>query len=148
MVINYRAEEIPLRHLIQACQEQGHPEAKFVKADNNSDLRSVLAHEVKTYLTRFSIGVVCWLPIMVLAWIVPYTNPHFLTSLNLYRGCTLYVMLMFIFATIIQIGLGQSFYIGAYKSVRAGSANMDVLVVLGTTAAWLYGIILIFIGHN
>ena len=25
---------------------------------------------------------------------------------------------------------------------------MDVLVVLGTTAAWLYGVILIFIGYK
>lgn len=37
---------------------------------------------------------------------------------------------------------------GAYKSVRHGSANMDVLVVLGTTAAWLYGVILMLIGHE
>lgn len=41
--------------------------------------------------------------------------------------------------------MGASFYTGAYKSVRHGSANMDVLVVLGTTAAWLYGVILMFI---
>ena len=25
---------------------------------------------------------------------------------------------------------------------------MDVLVVLGTTSAWIYGIVLIFIGHH
>jgi Cu+-exporting ATPase len=40
--------------------------------------------------------------------------------------------------------MGAPFYVGAYKSVRHGSANMDVLVVLGTTAAWAYGVILIF----
>lgn len=40
--------------------------------------------------------------------------------------------------------MGAPFYVGAYKGVRHGAANMDVLVVLGTTAAWLYGVILIF----
>ena len=40
--------------------------------------------------------------------------------------------------------MGAPFYSGAFKSVRNGAANMDVLVVLGTTAAWLYGVILIF----
>lgn len=40
--------------------------------------------------------------------------------------------------------MGAPFYVGAYKSVKHGSANMDVLVVLGTTAAWAYGVILIF----
>ena len=44
--------------------------------------------------------------------------------------------------------LGASFYRGAYKSVMNGSANMDTLVVLGTSAAWLYGFILIFIGYQ
>jgi len=89
-----------------------------------------------------------WLPIMVLAWIVPYSNPEFLTVCDVYKGCTIYVMMMFFFATVIQIGLGAPFYKGAYKSIRAGAANMDVLVVLGTTSAWLYGVILIFVGHS
>lgn len=44
--------------------------------------------------------------------------------------------------------LGADFYKGAYKSMRACNANMDVLVVLGTSAAWFYGLILIFIGDH
>ena len=49
----------------------------------------------------------------------------------------------FIFATFVQIIGGMSFYIGAWKSLRSGSANMDVLVVLGTTTAYLYSTILV-----
>jgi P-type Cu+ transporter len=41
--------------------------------------------------------------------------------------------------------MGAPFYSGAIKSVCHGAANMDVLVVLGTTSAWLYGVILIFL---
>lgn len=41
-------------------------------------------------------------------------------------------------ATIIQFVIGAPFYFGAYHSIRQKSANMDVLVVLGTTAAYLY----------
>ena len=44
--------------------------------------------------------------------------------------------------------MGAGFYKGAYKSVKNCSANMDVLVVLGTTAAWLYGVILIIVGDH
>ena len=43
--------------------------------------------------------------------------------------------------------MGSSFYKTALNSLRHYSANMDVLVVLGTTAAWGYGIILIFVGY-
>jgi cation transport ATPase len=93
-------------------------------------------------------GAVCWLPIAILAWILPFTNPLFLTSFEVFRGSTLYVFLMFIFATIIQYGHGAPFYKGAFRSVQSGSANMDVLVVLGTTSAWCYGTVLILLGHD
>lgn len=36
----------------------------------------------------------------------------------------------------------------AYKSVKHGSANMDVLIVVGTTAAWAYGIMRIVMGYT
>lgn len=41
-------------------------------------------------------------------------------------------------ATIVQFVIGLPFYIGAYHAIREKIANMDVLVVLGTTAAYLY----------
>ncbi len=34
--------------------------------------------------------------------------------------------------------IGCQFYIGAYKNLRNYSANMDVLVALGTSAAYFY----------
>ncbi|MDR3497050.1 MAG: heavy metal translocating P-type ATPase [Ancalomicrobiaceae bacterium] len=39
-------------------------------------------------------------------------------------------------ATPVQIVAGWRFYVGAFKSIRGGSANMDVLVALGTSAAY------------
>ena len=39
-------------------------------------------------------------------------------------------------ATPIQFVIGARFYRGAFNALRGGSANMDVLVVLGTTAAY------------
>ena len=39
-------------------------------------------------------------------------------------------------ATPVQLYFGRRFYIAAYKAVRAGSANMDLLVALGTSAAF------------
>ena len=43
-----------------------------------------------------------------------------------------------VLASILQIFVGARFYRAAYNALRGGSANMDVLVVLGTTAAYLY----------
>lgn len=46
----------------------------------------------------------------------------------------------FILATPVQFILGWQFYKGAYGALRNKSANMDVLVALGTSAAYFYSI--------
>ena len=48
------------------------------------------------------------------------------------------VALEVLLATVVQFVVGARFYKAAYKALRAGSANMDVLVVMGTSAAYLY----------
>jgi len=47
-------------------------------------------------------------------------------------------------ATPVQFIIGQQFYVGAYKALRNGSANMDVLVAMGTSAAYFYSLYLVF----
>jgi Cu+-exporting ATPase len=45
-------------------------------------------------------------------------------------------------ATPVQFLVGGQFHVGAYKALRNKSANMDVLVALGTSAAYFYSIYL------
>ncbi|UAL47685.1 heavy metal translocating P-type ATPase [Sutcliffiella horikoshii] len=45
-------------------------------------------------------------------------------------------------ATPVQFFIGWQFYTGAYKALKNKSANMDVLVALGTTAAYVYSLYL------
>jgi len=52
--------------------------------------------------------------------------------------------LQLLLATIIQFAIGLPFYFGAYHAVRERSANMDVLVVIGTTAAYLFSHYVVF----
>lgn len=46
----------------------------------------------------------------------------------------------FALATPVQFVIGWQFYVGAYKNLSNGSANMDVLVALGTSAAYFYSL--------
>lgn len=43
-------------------------------------------------------------------------------------------------ATPVQFIIGRQFYVSAYKALRNGSANMDVLVVMGTSTAYFYSV--------
>lgn len=46
----------------------------------------------------------------------------------------------FALATPIQFIIGWQFYVSAYKNLKTKSANMDVLVALGTSAAYFYSL--------
>lgn len=56
--------------------------------------------------------------------------------------------IQFALATIVQFYVGYTFYVGAYKSIRSKAMNMDVLVVMGTSAAYFYSIYNWYIGHD
>jgi Cu+-exporting ATPase len=81
---------------------------------------------------------------------MPYVDglAPFMTSFDIVSGTTLYVFINFIVSSIIQFVLGKAFYVSAYKSLKHKSANMDVLIVIGTSSAWVYGVLLIGIGYS
>ena len=85
------------------------------------------------------------MPVMFLMWVVPYARPDMLTEHWLCGTISIYSLTLLFLSSVNQFILGAGFYKGAYKALRMCSANMDTLVVLGTTAAWFYGFILIFL---
>jgi Cu+-exporting ATPase len=52
--------------------------------------------------------------------------------------------LFFALATPVQFYVGWQYYVGAYKALRNKSANMDVLIAMGTTVAYLYSVVVLF----
>ena len=146
--VSHRVSGTPLREIVTIVRDLGYTSAKYVAQQEENSIKDVLAKEVRHYKIKFLWALVAELPILFLMWVTPYTNPEFLTSVIVFNGMPLWIFLLLFFSTIIQFGFGLDFYKGAYKSIKNCSANMDVLVVLGTTAAWLYGLILIFIGDH
>jgi P-type Cu+ transporter len=51
-------------------------------------------------------------------------------------------------ATPVQFVIGRRFYVGAWRSLRGGGANMDTLIVLGTSIAWLWSAAVTALGSN
>lgn len=72
------------------------------------------------------------LPLMPMMWWLPMTPKV--------------TYLMFALSSIVQFSAGLTFYRGAYHALRNGSANMDVLVSLGITAAYGYSVFTTFPG--
>lgn len=51
---------------------------------------------------------------------------------------------LFLLATPVQFGAGWGFYVGMKDAIKSKQANMDTLIAIGTTAAWLYSTIYTF----
>jgi P-type Cu+ transporter len=49
-------------------------------------------------------------------------------------------------ATPVQFVIGRRFYTGAWNALRGGGANMDVLIALGTSIAWLWSAVVTVLG--
>ncbi len=52
--------------------------------------------------------------------------------------------LMLAFATPVQFYVGWQYYVGAFKALRNRSANMDVLIAMGSSVAYLYSLPIVF----
>lgn len=53
-------------------------------------------------------------------------------------------LVLFLLTTPIQFVIGYRFYHGLYHAIKAGMGNMDTLIALGTSAAWLYSATVVF----
>ena len=54
-------------------------------------------------------------------------------------------LVFFALATPVQFVAGYRFYRGFLDAIRNKSANMDVLIAIGTTAAWAYSVVVTFL---
>ena len=55
-----------------------------------------------------------------------------------------YNWVMFALATPVQFVVGAQYYVGAFKALRNGSANMDVLIAMGSSSAYVYSLAILF----
>ena len=81
-----------------------------------------------------------------------FTLPLFLMSMGRDLGIipetigmqSWYNWVILALATPVQFIVGWQYYEGAFKAIRSGSANMDVLVALGSSVAYFYSLPIVF----
>ena len=98
--------------------------------------------QFKILLATFIVSAVLTLPFMV-EMVLMFAVPHAPLMHMLHNG-----WLQFVLASLVEFGIGWRFFKGAWESVRSGSANMDVLVTIGTLAAYAYSVYSLFFGGH
>ncbi|MEK6852198.1 MAG: heavy metal translocating P-type ATPase, partial [Candidatus Thermoplasmatota archaeon] len=101
--------------------------------------------ELKKLKRDTAIALALSSPLVAIAMVIPllggalgweFVMEEWYENLMIYGG--------FLLATPVQFAVGWRFYRGTWDSVRNRMANMDVLIALGTTAAWTYSTVVAF----
>ncbi|NLE77037.1 MAG: copper ion binding protein, partial [Chloroflexi bacterium] len=87
--------------------------------------------EIRAQRTRLIAGLILSTVISVLSMGVDFGLLHHFAGRE---------VLLWLLATPVQFIIGWQFYRGAYKSLRSGVANMDVLIAMGSSAAYFYSV--------
>uniref|UniRef100_A0A8C4HBC6 P-type Cu(+) transporter n=1 Tax=Dicentrarchus labrax TaxID=13489 RepID=A0A8C4HBC6_DICLA len=137
--VKYDSEIIGPRDIIKLIESLGF-EASLVKRDRTA---SHLDHskEIRQWRKSFLVSLIFCVPVMgMMTYMIIMDH-----QMNLLPGLSIMNLLSFIFCVPVQFIGGRYFYIQAYKAFKHRSANMDVLIVLATTIAFTYSLIVLVV---
>ena len=134
--VEYDSSQIGVSDLVRQVEKLGYKAVRKEdgSAEKEQDRR---AEEIRKQQRKFLISLVLSLPLL---WSMV---SHFsFTSFIWLPDILMNPWVQLALATPVQFFVGAQFYVGAYKALRNKSANMDVLVALGTSAAYFYSLYL------
>ncbi|XP_072639342.1 copper-transporting ATPase 2 isoform X1 [Canis lupus baileyi] len=105
--------------------------------------------EIKQWKKSFLCSLVFGIPVMglMIYMLVPSSTPHesMVLDHNVIPGLSILNLIFFILCTFVQLLGGWYFYVQAYRSLRHRAANMDVLIVLATSIAYTYSLVILVV---
>ena len=107
-------------------------------------------HEIDTQWRLLVVGLIFTVPLFLFAMardfrLLPDMFYQAVSMAGMEAAPALWTnWLMLALAAPVQFYVGWQYYVGAYKSLRNGSANMDVLIAMGSSVAFLYSLPITF----
>ncbi len=127
--IEYIEGELTIEDFKNAVKKAGYRATEEIETNVDRE-KEARKKEIKTLKTLFIISTILALPLFS-AMFFHMAGYHTILSNGYFQ---------LILATPVQFVVGYRFYKGAYHSLRGGGANMDVLVSMGTSAAYFYSL--------
>ncbi|XP_049372902.1 copper-transporting ATPase HMA4-like [Solanum verrucosum] len=143
VTISYEPDIIGPRTLMQCIQESGHESSTYRASlfipPRQREIEK--EQEIHTYRNLFLWSCLFSVPIFVFSMVLPMLPPYGnWLEYKVFNMLTVGILLKWILCTPVQFVIGRRFYAGSYHALRRVSANMDVLIALGTNAAYFYSV--------
>jgi P-type Cu+ transporter len=135
-MVEYNPSLVSKSDIIKKVESLGYG-ARIKEEENEQETADYRQLEIEKQTGKFIFSAILSLPLL---WAMV---GHFaFTSFIYVPDMFLNPWVQLALATPVQFVIGKQFYIGAYKALKNRSANMDVLVALGTSAAYFYSLYL------
>src|SRR4026208_1866594 len=155
--VNYTAEKARVRYvptiITQAELRRAVSAAGFEAVELGGDAEDAEAtareHEINEQRRLLIIGMIFTVPLFLLSMARDFGwLPSFFYEMQSMAGMlaetkTWVVWLMWALATPVQFYVGWQYYVSAFKALRNRSANMDVLIAMGSSVAYFYSICIV-----
>lgn len=143
VTVSYDPDITGPRSLIQCIREAAVGQASYdaiiyiPPRQRESDQQN----EIRMYRDQFLWSCVFSVPVFLFSMVLPMLPPYGnWLDYKIHNMLSIGMLLRWILCTPVQFIIGRRFYIGAYHALRRKSANMDVLVAVGTNAAYFYSL--------
>jgi P-type Cu+ transporter len=139
--VNFDRTLIGPREMVERIEEMGF-DAMLSDHQDATQLQSLTRmKEVLEWKSRFLWSLTFAIPVFFIHMIGPkIPGIKGFLAFHIFNGIYLGDVISFLFTTPAQFWVGAKFYRNSYKSLKHGSATMDVLVILGTSAAYFYSL--------
>ncbi|MCY8931493.1 copper-exporting P-type ATPase CopA [Bacillus atrophaeus] len=135
VAVEYNPKEVTINDLKETVAKLGYQLEQKGEADGETE--SPQKKEQRKQTARLIFSAILSFPLLW-AMVSHFSFTSFIWVPDIFMN----PWMQFALATPVQFVIGWPFYTGAYKALRNKSANMDVLVALGTTAAYVYSLYL------
>lgn len=137
--ITHVPSQIGLRAIVESIEKAGYNALVADSDDNNAQLESLAkTKEIQEWKAAFKTSLGFAIPVFLISMFFPMFMPFLdIGSINA-AGIWLGDIICLVLTVPVQFGIGKRFYVSAFRSIRHGSPTMDVLVVLGTSAAFFF----------
>lgn len=135
VAVEYNPKEVAITDLKETVAKLGYQLEQKGEADGETE--SPQKKEQRKQTVRLIFSAILSFPLLW-AMVSHFSFTSFIWVPDIFMN----PWMQFALATPVQFVIGWPFYTGAYKALRNKSANMDVLVALGTTAAYVYSLYL------
>ncbi|ESW30485.1 hypothetical protein PHAVU_002G156900 [Phaseolus vulgaris] len=141
IAITYKPHRTGPRTFIEVIESTGSGCFKAVIFPNDEGREALRQQEINRCFKLFIWSLAFTIPVFLTSMVLMYIpGVKRVLDIKVVNMLSIGLLLRCNFATPVQFIIGRRFYVGAYKALRKGSANMDVLIALGTNAAYFYSL--------